>query len=210
MSKKRHIVHIWFLDENLQASAQMLDDKSLNKTIDGCIGAIVSTCLHLVGIRSKKMHSFMFSKENMQLTLAEKFSGWPLSNVPRFNAYSWHESRWCRMCHENYDCIVSYLHALLDEYAYRYSSKHKVDALAQWASTNNIISSFPYAQISSITLPWKSIEPRFRSSNIIEGYRNQYCSQIEDGDPFLAYSRCKRDIPDFVVDAFHLDNAFER
>lgn len=213
MSKKRYPIHIWFLDNDLLMSAQMLDDKSLVKTIDGCIGCIVSTCMHLVGIRSKKFYSYFFSKENAQSTIQEKFQGWPLDKNPKFNAYGWKEAKWCRMCHENYDYVVSYLSALLDEYAYRHSSMHASYSILQWATTSRVIDSFPYAfpyaGIKDVVLPWKSIDPRFRSIDIVEGYRKQYCSQIEDGDAFAAYARCKRDIPQFVVDTFSLSNTFE-
>lgn len=207
--KKRYIVHIWFLDNDLHKSAQMLSDECLNKTINGCIGCIISTCMHLVGIRSKKFYSYFFSNENIQSTLNEKFSGWPMKKLPRFNAYSWKEAKWCRMCHENLDYIVKYLEILLDEYAFRHSSMHESYCLLDWIRTYSTIDSFPYAGIANITLPWKSIDPRFRTIDIISGYRKQYCSQIADGDAFAAYARCKRDIPDFVIDAFDLKNAFE-
>ena len=179
MKNRKNIVHIWFLDEDLHKSAEMLTDKLLSKTIDGCIGAIVSTCMYLTGIRSKK-----------------------------FNAYGWKESRWCRMCHENYDYVVSYLSALLDEHAYRHSSMHADHEVLQWAMSNSIVECFPYARIESISLPWKCIDVKFRSSDIVAGYRKQYCSQIEDGDAFAAYGSCRRDIPQFVVDELGLSNAY--
>ena len=209
--RKRRTVHVWFLDNDLPVSAQMLTDKCLNKTIDACVSCIVSTCMYLVGIRNHKFYSYFFSKDNIQETLSSKFTGWPLRKNPSFSAYSWPESKWCRMCHENYDFIVNYLSILLDEHIWRHSSMHLSYPMLQWAETNSIISSFPYAHLENIVLPWKSVDPKYRSEDIIDGYRNQYCAtQIEDGDAFGAYSRCKRDIPDFVVKTFNLDNAFER
>ena len=208
MKNRKNIVHIWFLDEDLHKSAEMLTDKLLSKTIDGCIGAIVSTCMYLTGIRSKKFYAHFFSKENISSTLAEKFCGWPLKKHPKFNAYGWKESRWCRMCHENYDYVVSYLSALLDEHAYRHSSMHADHEVLQWAMSNSIVECFPYARIESISLPWKCIDVKFRSSDIVVGYRKQYCSQIEDGDAFAAYGSCRRDIPQFVVDELGLSNAY--
>ena len=208
--KKKYVAHIWFLDDDLVMSSQMLTDKCLSKTIDGCIGCIVSTYMYLVGIRSKKFYSYFFSNGNTQQTLTDKFFGWPLKKNPSFSAYQWKESKWCRMCHDNYDYIVKYLAILFDEYSYRHLSMHQAYNILQWAQENEIISSFPYANIEVI-LPWKSIDPQFRSTNIIDGYRKQYCAtQIPDGDVFSAYGNSKRDIPDFVIDTFNLKNVFEK
>lgn len=208
--RKRRTVHIWFLDNDLAKSAQMLTDKCLNKTIDACIRCIVSTCMYLIGIRNNKFYSHFFSKDNIQETMMTKFSGWPLAKQPSFSAYSWPESKWCRMCHENYDLTVDYLSILLDEHIWRHSSMHPSHSMLQWSKINSIVADFPYAHLDNVVFPWKSIDPHYRADDIITGYRNQYCAtQIEDGDAFAAYSRCKRDIPDFVVDAFDLKNAFE-
>lgn len=212
MSKKRkHVVHVWFLDNDLSKSAEMLTDKCLIKTIDACIGCIVSTCMYLAGIRSRKFYSYFFSKENIDETMSTKFIGWPLHKKPSFNAYSWVESKWCRMCHENYDLVVNYLSILLDEYTQRHSSMHPSYPALQWAEVNEITASFPYASIEDVIFPWKAVDPQFRTEDIVGGYRKQYCAtQIEDGDAFKAYSKCKRDIPAFVVEAFNLKDAFER
>ena len=211
MSKRRPCaIHIWFLDNDLSKSAQMLSDKCLRKTIDGCIGAITSVCMYLVGIRSSKVHAYMFSKENAKQTLDDKFSGWPLKKNPSFGAVSWKESKWCRMCHENYNLAVEYLSMLFDEHLWRHSSMHPAYSFLDWASCNTAVADFPYAGLKDIVLPWKSVDPRFRSIDIVEGYRRQYCAtQIDDGDPFIAYAKCKRDIPEFVVDAFSLSTVFE-
>lgn len=211
MSKKRkYVVHLWFLDNDLMKSASMMTDRCLSKSIDACIGCITSTCMYLSGIRSKKFYSHFFSKENIDETMITKFAGWPLSKSPSFNAYSWIESKWCRMCHENYDMTVSYLSALLDEYIWRHSRMHQSHSVLQWATSNELMSSFPYAHIEKVAFPWKSVDPKFRTEDIVTGYRKQYCAtQIEDGDAFKAYSRCKRDIPDFVVEAFSLKDTFE-
>ena len=211
MSKRRYIVHIWFLDNYLQSSAQMMTDKCLNSTINGCIECITAVCMYMVGIRSKKLYSHFFSKENSQQTLNNFFKYWPLSKNPSFRSYSWKESKWCRMCHENYDFIVEYLSILLDEYIWRHSRYHPASSMLQWAKTTEIAASIPFLNSNDIIFPWKSIDPRFRTEDIIGGYRKMYCAtQIEDGDPFAAYSKCKRDIPDFVVEEFHLEDAFER
>ena len=202
-------MHVWFLDNDLQLSAQMMTDKCLNSTINGCIGCITSTCMYMAGIRSKKFYSHFFSKENAQNTLNGIFKDWPLSKNPSFSSYSWQESKWCRMCRENYDFTVEYLSTLLDEYIWRYSRSHHANSMPYWAKTTEITANLPFLKLDDIVLPWKSVDPRFRTEDIISGYRKMYCAtQIDDGDPFAAYSRCKRDIPDFVVEAFHLEDAF--
>lgn len=210
MSKKQYVIHIWFLDLDLCASAQMLTDKALSKSIDGCFGALISTYMYLVGIRSKKFYSYFFSKEHVQDTLSTIFLGWPSKKMPKFNSYGWKESKWCRMCHENYDYICKYLEVLLDEYSYRHSNMYDFHDVLEWMQATDEIGRFAYAGISNVVLPWKSIDPKFRDEDIIKGYRKQYCSQIENGDAFAAYAKCKRNIPSFVVEEFDLNNAFER
>ena len=43
MKYKNFVVHIWFLDADLQKSASFLTNKTLLKSIDGCIGVLIST-----------------------------------------------------------------------------------------------------------------------------------------------------------------------
>lgn len=211
MSKKAYSIHIWFLDNDLVASAQMLTDKALKKSIDGCIGALTSTCMYLTGIRNKKICECLFSKDNRQTTLIERFPGWPLKKDPSFSSYSWKESKWCRMCHENLGLTIDYLSILLDEWIWRHSSTFPAHSMIDWARNLPVFIDFPYAGLDKAVLPWKCIDSKFRTEDIISGYRKQYCAmQIDDGDPFAAYARCKRDIPEFVVEEFNLDNAFER
>lgn len=208
--KKSCTVHVWFLDNDLEKSAQMLTDKCLNKTINACVNCIVSVHMHLMGIRSKKFYSHFFSKENMQETMSSKFTGWPLKSKPSFNAYQWKESRWCRMCHENLDLMVDYLSALLDEHIWRCSRSHPAQSVLDWVKSDEILLDFPYAGLTEVVLPWKSVDPKYRTEDIITGYRSQFCAtQIEDGDAFAAYANCRRDIPDFIVETFNLCSAFE-
>lgn len=208
--KKQYNIHVWFLDNDLEKSAQMLTDLCLNKTINACINCIMSVHMHLVGIRSKKFYSHFFSEDNIQSTMASKFAGWPLKKRPSFSAYQWKESKWCRMCHENLDLMVDYLSILLDEYIWRHSRSHLAQSVLEWLKSDEVLISFPYAGINDIILPWKSVDPQYRTEDVIEGYRKQFCAtQIEDGDAFSAYSNCRRDIPDFVVETFSLDSAFE-
>ena len=106
---KKWPVYIWFLDEDLSKSASYLTDKALNRSIDGCIGALVSTYFYFIGIRSKKFYDYYFSKENASSTMSRFFADWPMKNFPKFNAYSRKESKWCRMCLEHLRCVIDYL-----------------------------------------------------------------------------------------------------
>lgn len=169
--RKLQNVHIWFLDDDLTASAQMLTDKCLGKTINGCIGALTSVCMYFNGVRNKKVYSYLFSKENADSTLDSMFYGWPFKRLPSFSSYSWKESKWCRMCHENFDLTVDYLSILLDEHIWRHSSMHVSHSFLDWIKSSSILDQLPYARLETVVLPWKSIDLKFRSVNIVDGYR---------------------------------------
>lgn len=209
MKFKKWPIHIWFLDDDLQKSAEFLTDAALKTSISGCFGAMMSAYMHFIGIRSKRFYSYYFGKEHIAETMANLFGAWPSKRRPMLSAYSWKESKWCRSCHENFDYVCQYISILLDEFYYRTKSIHDISSSAEWVKTaiGNVM--FPYAGIENVSLPWKAIEPRFRRVNVIDGYRLQFMSKFEDNDPFKAYSKCIRDIPDFVLDHFNSRNAFE-
>ena len=137
------------------------------------------------------------------------FSCWPLKKKPSFASYSWKESKWCRMCHENFDYIMEYLSILLDEHVMRFKSEHIMTPAHEWLQCAMQQLDFPYAKLKSVVLPWKVVDPRFRCVDLVEGYRKAFISQLEDGDPFKAYERCARDIPQFVLEKSNVVNAFE-
>ena len=204
--KKTWPVFVWFLDKDLASSASYLTNEALNRSINGCIGALVSAYFYFVGIRTKKIYEHFFSKENAQSTLDEHFLGWPLKKLPSFASYSRKESKWCRSCNENFQYIKTYLNALLDEFCYRSGHEHRDAKLAKWFDFSSTTIDIPNASIQEVVLPWKVLEPRFRRIDIIEGYRLQFMSLFENDDPFGAYSNCKRDIPEFVVEHYRLNN----
>jgi len=207
--KKHGSVSIWFLDEDLDVSASYLTDKALEKSVKGCAGALVSTYMHMVGIRSKRMHEQLFSEEHRASTMSRLFPEWPGHHVPSFAAYGKKESKWCRMCHENFDYTAKYLRSLLDERMFRKPKTCCEEDIWSWVMSAIDNVDFPYSGIDKVVLPWKALEPRWRRTDIIEGYRLQYISQLEDGDPFTAYSTCKRDIPKFIVEKCALQMQFE-
>lgn len=178
------------------------------KSIDGCVGAIISTYFYFIGIRSKKFYDYYFAKERISETMLNFFPNWPLEKKPSFSAYGYKESKWCRQCHENYDYAVSYLSALLLEYEYRNGRQHLSSKLLDWLSFDMPKIDFPYANISNITLPWKSLDIKYRIPNIVDGYRKKFIDSLEDDDPFKAYGGVPRDIPDFVIDAYNKSTAF--
>lgn len=209
MKFKKWPIHIWFLDDDLQKSAEYLTDYALQKTVNGCIGALASTYMYFIGIRSKKFFSHYFSKENVSSTMASIFSGWPGKKKPTFTAYNWRESKWCRSCHENFSYICQYLSILIDECQYRSKDLHGQDAMLQWLENAVRNVDFPYAGIDKIHLPWKCIDPKYRRVDIVAGYRLQFMSMFEDNDPFKAYGACIRDIPQFVLDYFNANAIHE-
>lgn len=134
---------------------------------------------------------------------------WPLKKLPSFAPYNRKESKWCRMCKENYDYCKSYLEILLDEVAYRSGSEHESASIIEWIDVDMPKIEIPSAKLDNIYLPWKVIAPKFRRVDVIEGYRLQFMDGFEDNDPFKAYGSCKRDIPGFVLKHFNSTLAFE-
>ena len=209
MKVKKWPIYIWFLDNDLQKSATYLTDKALLRSIDGCIGALLSTIFYFIGIRSKKFYDYFFSKDNVDATMERFFVDWPFKKKPSFSSYGRKESKWCRACHENFDYCKGYLDILLTEAEYRYCKDSDKRSFLDWIQFDIPKFDFPYANLKNIILPWKVIDPKFRRIDIIEGYRLQFIDSFEDGDAFKAYGSCKRDIPTFVLEHTNAQLAFE-
>lgn len=202
-------IHIWFLDQDLEVSAKSLTDKALLRSIDGCVGALLSTYFYMIGIRSKKFYDYFFSKENISSTMSRFFPNWPLKKKPQFSAYGRKESKWCRSCLENYNYTKQYLGILLDELEFRESAKNDAESVLSWIELDMPHIELPAIGLSKVVFPWKVVNPRFRRADIVDGYRLQFMSMFEDGDPFKAYGPCKRDIPQFVLDHFNSSQSYE-
>jgi len=200
-------VQIWFLDADLVKSAEYLCDAALDKTIDGCMAALVNAKMYAHGIRNKRAYQYYFSADNRRDTLDRVFPDWPFRKQPQLKYYTSRASKWTRMCREHAGYVLSYMGSLADEYQYRRSRPHPQSKFVEWAESSGLSAELPASGQSNIVLPWKSLKMRFRRKDIIEGYRLQYIDTFLWQDPFGAYGGSNRDIPDFVVKKLGLDTA---
>lgn len=199
MKFKSYPIAIWFLDDNLVTSAQMLTDKALDKTIRCCVQALTAARFYFIGIRNQKFYKFYFSKDKRQETLDRFFPLWPFQKPPLFSGYGSKIGKWTRMCREHYDYIVQYLDILLQEYQYRHKKLHVGSKFYEWLAVDAPQLSIPEAHLKKITVEWKSLNPRHRKKNIIEGYKSQYKAMIDnDGGPKIG-DFSNRDIPAFLL-----------
>lgn len=174
-----------------------MNNKYLKSTIDGCIQAIVNARLWCAGIRTPKFYKYYFGRDKIVETLDRLFPCWPLKRLPSFLKFISKESKWTRMCKNHYDYVLRYLDVLFNEYAYRFKQEHENAAFSEWELVDAPKISLKEANISKIVLPWKNINPKYRSKDIIESYRRQYKSVI--GHPIEAYMDTPRDIPEWIA-----------
>ena len=205
MSDKKYPIQIWFLDDDLQKSAQYQTNKSLVKSISGCMKALIAARFYFIGIRSKKIYDYMFDDAHREMTLETHFPMWPLQQKPGFLQYASKESKWTRKCKEHYDYVKQYFNILLDEYLYRFKKEHGLCKLAEWLEFDAPKIAIPAANMSKIIVPWKNIDIKWRRKNIIDGYRLQFMNTLE-GKPEEVFMKTRRDIPDFVIKYFKLGN----
>lgn len=203
MRYKVYPIQIWFLDDDLQQSAQSLSNKYLISTINGCFNALIATRMYYIGIRSTKFYKYYFDKERVFETLDKYFPVWPLAIAPKFKTYSSKTSKWCRMCKEHYEYVKQYLAYCLEEYEYRFQKVHGLVKFIEWEEFDAPKLKIQSANIKKIVIPWKCLNPKYRKKNIIEGYRLQYKHLIKD--PFAEYSTTRRDIPSWIVDNYMLE-----
>jgi hypothetical protein len=195
---------IFFLDEDLHKSAQMLTNKYLETNIKNCCQVLVCSLLHMVGIRNKKACKYYFSKENKRESLQKFFPTWPLKESPKFVKYNSEESRWCRKCKNHYDVILNYLEELLNEYSFRFGHDHDLYEMLDFLKMEQYHISLRmgihvvYVKNLKIVLPWKNLPLKFRKRDIIAGYKAYYKSILID--PFFEYERSKRSIPEYIFD----------
>ena len=204
---KTYPIQIWFLDSDLQKSAECMTNKALVASADGCFHALVSARLYFIGIRTKAFYKHYFSKDAWPETRDRFFPLWPLKKSPSFMSYTTKASKWCWMCLEHYEYVKEYLRVLLGEYEFRFGKQHGLAKYLEWEEIDAPKLSIPRGNIKKLCLPWKCLDPRWRRKDIIEGYRLQFVNSFEDDDAFKAYNGSKRDMPDFVVKHFKLDIA---
>lgn len=177
----------------------MLNNKHLNKTIDGCYKALVSAYFYAYGIRSKKFCKHYFSKELKQGSLDKFFPCWPLKQLPSYAAYSTRTSKWCRKCKEHMDYVTAYMAALCAEYEYRTGKVHSLSKFLEWMLVDAPKVKVPVGNIKKITLEWKVLNPKWRRKAILEGYRLQYKHMLQN-DGIKVSDFTKRDIPEWLLE----------
>lgn len=181
----------------------MQTNKTLMKSISGCMQALVTARMYFLGIRSAKAYKHFFSKEHAAETMAAMFPLWPLRQKPSFAKYTSKESKWARKCQEHMSYVAKCMAALLDEYTYRFGKTHGLAKFLEWHEFDAPKLNVPFGKLKSIVLPWKVLDVKFRRKDITTGYKCKLMSTIQT-DPVEAYMRTKRDIPSFVVDHFGL------
>ena len=198
MKHKTYPIQIWFLDEDFAKSAKYLNNKLLNKTIDGCYKALVSVYFYMYGIRSKKFYKYYFSKEHKKESLDRFFPCWPLRQLPSYAAYGTRTSKWCRKCKEHMDYISAYMEALCIEYEYRTGKAHGLHKFLEWMLVDAPKIKMPIGNLKKIIIEWKVLNPKFRRKNILEGYRLQY-KHILQNDGIKISDFTKRDVPEWLL-----------
>lgn len=204
MSNKNYPIQIWFLDNDLIKSAEYQTNKSLVQSISGCMKALLAARFYFIGVHNKKIYNYMFDDVHYADTMEKYFPLWPLKQKPRFLQYTTKESKWTRKCKEHYDYIKQYFDILLDEYLYRFGKEHGLAKLSEWLDFDAPKLNIPAAHTTSILLPWKNIDKKYRRKDIIEGYRLQLMNSL-DAKPDIVFMKTKRDVPDFVINYFKLD-----
>lgn len=201
---KFYPIQIWFLDDDLNKSAEYLTNKELNKSINGCIQAIINTIFYYNGIRSLKFYKYYFSKPRYDSSMDAYFQFWPLKDKPSFKLYTSKTSKWCRQCKEHFEYVRRYLDILFNEFEYRYNKPHKKFRFSEWLDFECKVN-IPMANIKSLVLPWKNLNPKYRRKNIIDGYRLQYIKSFSAESVFEEFKDSKRDIPEFVTRFYQFD-----
>ena len=194
--------YLVFLSEDPTEAARFSTTPLLCENIRQTCQVLTCVMLYVFGIRSKKIHKFMFSKAKKDETMRRYFREWPLKSSPTFTLYNPPEARWARQCKNHYDYLVAFLEANIDEYQFRTGCPSPAEPLLEYfqlalyeAAFDNRVS-LPEVKNLKIVLPWKNLPLDCRKKNIVEGYRKWFLRGL--GDPFLAYAGTKRDIPEFV------------
>lgn len=194
--------YLVFLSEDPTEAARFSTQPLLVENVKQTCQVLTCVMLYMFGIRSKKMHKFMFSKEKKDETMRKYFRNWPLKSSPPFTLYNSPEARWARKCKNHYDYLVAFLEANADEYQFRIGSPISYEPLVEYfrfalyeAAFDNRIS-LPEIENMKIVLPWKNLPLDCRKRNVIDGYRKWFIRGL--GDPISAYVGTKRDVPEFV------------
>ncbi len=200
MRYKAYPIQIWFLDNDLEVSATLLPDKMLQKTILGCMQALIAARFYVYGIRSMRFHKYYFDKVRKVQTLDHLFPLWPFRKTPSFQKYGTQTSKWCRKCKEHYEYVKRYFGICLLEYESRFGKQHAVVKFEEWNDVDAPLVKIPEAHLSKVIVPWKVLPIKYRSRDILSGYR-KYLKSILDRDGGVKVGDYTgRDIPEFLLE----------
>lgn len=63
-------------------SAEYLCDAALDKSMEGCVAALVDVKMYAAGIRNKRAYQYYFSSDNKADTMDRVFPDWPFRKQP--------------------------------------------------------------------------------------------------------------------------------
>lgn len=192
---------IWFLDDDLSLSARYLTNKHLSKNIENIIRVLINVRYYYFGIRSNRHFDYYFDNSRKQETI-EKLFGYDITTTIKYNFsftfYTHKISKWARKCQENYLYLLDYLDKCLIEWEFRTKKSHKLIGISEILLDDKIfINKLPKGNIKKIQLEWKVIPLKYRTKDIITGFRKFYSSKIEDC--IVEYKDSNRDIPEFII-----------
>ena len=157
-------MNIFYVDKDPVVAAQSLCDKHVVKMILES-AQLLSTAHRLLDGRMVQAVS----------ATGRKVKRWVLDDARDSVVYSAthinHPSAvWCRQSLENYGWLVDHLHAMLNEYGYRYGKKHKTGEMAYYvyAPPHNL-REWDFTPMPSCMAPEYIV-----SGDPVENYRNYY------------------------------------
>lgn len=210
MYKKSLIPFVWILDNNLNYSVQYLPNKYLISTIQHLISCLISTRYYYYGIRTPAIFKYKFSKEHKEETISDLFPNENPNDIIgmhkfSFSNYANKTAKWSRKCREHYQTFVNYLGVCITEEYFRFGKLKKSHEIGIILTKNDgFENKIPLGNLSNIIFEWKCLPVKYRCKDVVEGYKKLFLSKIEN--PFEEYAMSKRDIPDFVMEKFKLEN----
>lgn len=208
--KHKPLPFVWILDNDLNVSVQYLPNKYLDNTISHLISCLISTRYYWFGIRTQAIFKYKFSKDHKEETISELFPTQDPDEIASlhkfsFGSYSNRTAKWCRKCREHYLTFQNYLGACIQEEMFRFGKLRKAHQIGIFLLENDgFENKIPEGKLSKIVYEWKCLPVKYRQKDVVEGYKSLFLSKIEN--PFEEYALSKRDIPDFVMEKFKLEN----
>ena len=193
--------YFWILDPNPEVNAKILTDKDLASTMYKLIDILV--CVHLFqqGLRNKNI-IYWYIKNDKDAFLTKYFTNFPKFKVFKFDSIRKFKKgiKWIVTCKQNYDLIILYLLAIINEYNYRFEkNKHIKEirdiaiAFIEYSLVNNV-SKCP-SPIESLLIKFK-IPVQYMKNNRIDSLKYWYSSIYKHYDLFTVYTK---DIPEIML-----------